>query len=103
MNVEDKTARNTRILNNTKKQFEVSAALVLRKEIWVVVCCGYVTSSRHLEHIYRLHLQRYEKTHNLENEDAIFHSRRRKFITQHHHETTQKAFFVNTTALIQIK
>jgi len=49
MNDEDKRNRKEYILNNKEKGLEVSTALVL-KEILIVSCCGYVTSSRYFEH-----------------------------------------------------
>ena len=103
MNDEDKIIRNKHILNNTKKRFQESTALVLRNETWVVASCGCVTSCRRLEHRYRLHPEGCEKTHNRQDEDPIFLSKRRKVNTQQYGATTQKAFFANTPARIQVR
>jgi hypothetical protein len=72
MNKEDKIIRKNHILNNSKKLFEVSTALVLWKEIWVVVSCGIVTPYRCFEHRYRLHPQGCECPHKLEDKIAMF-------------------------------
>ena len=72
MNEEDKIIRNKHILNNTKKWFDVSTALELRKVMWVVAACGIVTCYRHFEHRYRLHTQGCECYHNPPDESEMF-------------------------------
>ena len=90
-------------LNDTKNFFDVCTALVLREKIWVVASCRYVTSLRHFEHIYHLHHQGCENTHNPEDEDVIFHSKRRKTNTKPQGTPTQKICCVSTKARRQIK
>jgi hypothetical protein len=50
INDEDKIIIKKYILNKYEKYLEVSTRLVLKKEICVVAYCGYVNSSRLLEH-----------------------------------------------------
>jgi hypothetical protein len=68
-----KRNRKKYILNNRKKGLKVSISLVLRKEIWVVATCGYVTSSLHFEHRYLLLSKSLKCSHSIEIEDASFY------------------------------
>jgi len=62
----------------------MSTALVLRKEIRVVASCGYVNSSEHFEHRCLLLPNGFKCSHNIEDEDVTFLSKRRKANTQIH-------------------